>query len=754
MSMYRSALCAAAFAVLLGTAAAVHAAPQDALVIDGPGAPVAPDVITRDERGRVTVRAVRLQQPLQIDGRLDDEVYQAVAPIGDMYQQLPDEGASGTEPTEMWVFFDDENVYFSVRCGDSQADRLVATELRRDGSNLWSADDNISISLDTMYDRRNGFLFQTNPNGAIRDQAIVDGQNIESWNTIWDVKAARNGEGWSAEIVIPFKSLRYRQSGPQVWGLNFRRIIRSKNEYQTLTAVPASYGGTGVSQMNVAGTLVGVETPAQSMNLELKPYAASSLTTDRAAAVPFSNDFTQNVGFDFKYGLTRSLIADVTVNTDFAQIEEDQQQVNLTRFSLFFPEKRDFFLEGQGVFAFGGVSPSGGGSDIPVLFFSRRIGLHAGQSVPVIAGARVTGRSGPFEVGVLNIQTAEKEAANAVSTNFSAVRLKRDILRRSSIGIIATQRAPSGLGESTFAGGADLNLRLFDNVTVGSYYARTTKPGGEGDASSYRGFFQYAGDRYGASLEHMMVGSQFDPTVGFVRRDDFRRSRATARFSPRTTNNRLVRRWSYETSLDYVTNAAAERLENRELDGTFGIEFHSGDLMNVEYSHEYELLPGDFEIASGVIVPAGGYDSDVFEASYDIARQRKVAGQVSASRATFYNGTKYQTGYSGRVAFIPQFSMEPSVSLNWVSLPYGDFTAAVLSTRLMWTPTPHLIVSSLLQLNTSSDIVSSSVRFRWEYIPGSDLFVVYSDGRDTTRPGFPALLNRSLALKITRLLRF
>lgn len=732
------------------------AASNDLPLINGPDAPVPPAVVARDERGRATVRAVRLPRPLQIDGRLDDEIYQTVPPIGDMYQQLPQEGAAATEPTEMWIFFDDENLYISVRCSDSQPRRLIATELRRDASNLWSADDNISVALDTMYDRRNGFLFQTNPLGAIRDQAIVDGQNQESWNTIWGVKSMRSAEGWASEMVIPFKSLRYRRAGPQVWGINFRRIIRWKNEYQTLTAVPASYGGMGISQMGVAGTLVGVETPAQSMNLEIKPYAASSLTTDRTAAVPFNNDLTRSAGFDFKYGLTRSLIADVTVNTDFAQIEEDLQQVNLTRFSLFFPEKRDFFLEGQGIFAFGGRSTNAyqsSSSNVPVLFFSRRIGLSNGQSVPVIAGARVTGRTGPFEVGLLNIQTAEKEAAGAASTNFSAVRIKRDIFRRSSFGIIATERRPSA-GDANLAVGADLTLRFYDNLQANAYYARTRTADVSGDTSSYRGQFEYTGDRYGVSVEHLMVGGQFDPAVGFLRREDFRRSFASGRFSPRPRASRLVRKLTWQGSVDYVTDARSTRLENRSLQGGFGIEFHSGDIFEIQYGHEYELLPQDFRIATGVTVPAGGYESDNVEMSYNVAGQRKISGRATAAHASFYEGTKSEARYSGRIGFIPQFSLEPSVSLNWVDLPYGNFTAAVLSTRVMVTPTPHLIVSSLIQLNTSNNLVSSSLRFRWEYVPGSDLFVVYSDGRDTSRPGFPELLNRSLAVKITRLVRF
>ena len=727
------------------------------VVIDGPEAPVPPAVMTRDDLGRVTVRAVRIDQPITFDGRLNDEIYQQVAPIDIGYQQLPDEGASASEPTDAWIFFDDRNLYISVRCTTSEPDRLVATELRRDSNNVWSSDDNFTVALDTFYDRRNGVFFQTNPLGALRDQAIVDGQLIESWNTIWDVRSVRTAGGWSLEMVIPFKSLRYRRPGPQVWGINLRRVIRSKNELATLTAVPASYGGMGVSQMAVAGTLVGVETPRQSMNLEVKPYVASAVTTDRTAAVPIANDFAQNVGLDFKYGLTRSLIADVTVNTDFAQVEEDVQQVNLTRFSLFFPEKRDFFLEGQGIFAFGGRSTSAQGSsqDVPVLFFSRRIGLTNGQAVPVRAGARVTGRSGPFEVGLLNVQTADKASAGASATNFSALRLRRDVLRRSSVGVLATGRMPtSGDEASSFVLGADANLRFFDNLAINAYYARTDASGPGENGVSYRGQFNYTGDRYGLGLEHLMVDQGFDPAVGFLRREDFRRTSASARFSPRPANSRLIRKLTWESSFDYVTDAAVVRLENRSLKGSFGIEFHSGDLFRVQYAREYEWLPQAFAIARNVTVPSDSFITDTTSVSYNIARQRKVSGRVAVAAGSFYGGTKREASYSGRIGFVPQLSMEPSVSINWVDLPFGSFTAGLFSTRVLVTPTPHLIVSSLVQLNTSSRTVSSSVRFRWEYRLGSDLFVVYSDGRDTSRPGFPDLLNRSFVIKLTRLLRF
>ncbi|MGE3512816.1 MAG: DUF5916 domain-containing protein, partial [Vicinamibacterales bacterium] len=417
----------------LADAAAITAA------FGGPPPPMAPLVMNRDERGGATVRAVRINGSIELDGRLDEEIYGLVPAIDGFLQQEPIEGAPTTEPTEAWIFFDDETLYVSARCYVSEPERMVVTELRRDMINI-SQNENFVVIFDTFLDRRNGIYFQTTPAGAVRDQLSTDeGSPNESWNTVWDVKTSRFDGGWTLEMAIPFKSLRYRSAGPQVWGLQFRRTIRHKNEQTYLTRVPAAYSLGGIYRLSVAATLVGLETPASSMNLEIKPYVSSSLTTDLGAVNPFSDKFNKNWGVDFKYGLTRSLTADFTYNTDFAQVEEDVQQVNLTRFSLFFPEKREFFLEGQGIFNFGGVQTGGGGgnSDVPVMFFSRRIGLSQGQAIPIIAGGRLTGKVGPVGIGVINVQTDEKPDAGALSTNFSVVRLKSDILRRSTIGVIA-----------------------------------------------------------------------------------------------------------------------------------------------------------------------------------------------------------------------------------------------------------------------------------------------------------------------------
>src|SRR5262245_53020797 len=722
--------------------------------VDGPAPPVAPAVLTPDAQGSATVRAVRIDTPLKIDGRLDDEVYGVVPPAGDFIMQEPREGERATEQTDAWIFFDNDNLYIAARCWDDHPERWVVTELRHDNNNIIE-NENLSVALDTFHDRRNGFFFQTNPLGALREQAFTDEVNINSnWNTVWQVRSGRFDGGWTVEMAIPFKSLRYRGSGPQVWGINFRRMVKWKNETSFLTRVPRAYGHNGIFRASSAGTLVELETPAQSMNLELKPYVVSSLTTDHAAAAPFDNRFSRNAGFDFKYGLTRSLIADATVNTDFAQVEEDLQQINLTRFSLQFPEKRDFFLEGQGIFNFGGTR--GNGNDVPLLFFSRRIGLSQGQSVPVVAGGRVTGTVGKYGIGALNIQTDDKPSAGALATNFSVVRLKRDILRRSNIGLIATRRTPAANQTGANAAvGADANLAFFKSLSINGYYARTDTPGVAGDQSSYRGRFDYAGDRYGLQLEHLLVGNKFSPDIGFMRRTDFRRSSVGARFSPRPKSSRLIRKLDWEAGYNYVTDSRRTRVENRQLAGTFEVDFENSDQWTLDYTHDFEYLPRNFQIAPGVTLPIGGYDYDTVRMTYQLGQQRAVSGQVSVATGTFYDGNKKEANFtSGRVALSPRVSIEPGLTMNWVDLPYGSFTNRLVTARGIFTPTPRMLVSSLTQYNASDSTLSSSVRLRWEYVPGSELFFVYSDGRNTPDAPVPGLVNRSVAIKLTRLLRF
>ena len=378
-----------------------------------------------------------------------------------------------------------------------------------------------------------------------------------------------------------------------------------------------------------------------------------------------------------------------------------------------------------------------------------------GQSVPVIAGGRVTGRAGRFDLGALAITTDDKPSAGAVSTTFSVLRLRRDILRRSSVGMIATGRWPAiaGHGENATAG-VDADLRFFDNVQANLYWARSSSPGRHGADTSYRGRFNYGGDRYGFELDRVVVESNFNPEIGFVSRTDFALSSVAARFSPRLRQGRLVRRLTWQGNLEYISDARGRILEDRTISGRFGIEFNSSDQVNITAARRFERLPFDFAISPGVIAPAGEYTYDTLSASYGTAQQRMVSGNLSASYGSFLGGTRSSVRYRGRIGFSAHVGIEPNVELNWVNLPSGDFTARLFGLRVALTPTARLGFSTLTQFNPSANSLTSSARMRWEYTPGSELFVVYSDGRDTATRRYPELQNRSVAIKVTRLLRF
>lgn len=733
---------------------------------DDPAPPEAPEVIRRDASGRATIRATRISTPLQVDGDLTEEVYQSVRSIGDLIQQDPSPGDLTTEPTEFWIFFDDQNFYVAARLYDSHPERIVANEMRRDNTNIVN-NQNFTVVLDTFHDRRSGFLFQTNPLGALRDALITDeGSPNTDWNTIWDVKTSRSDEGWTLEMVIPFKSLRYSAGREQVWGINIRRSIRWKNEYAYVTPVPPSFGGPAVYRVSFGATLVGVQAPVASRSFEVKPYVISSLHTNRAATPAVENDLLGDVGLDVKYGLSRGLTADFTYNTDFAQVEEDNQQVNLTRFSLFFPEKREFFLEGQGIFSFGGVGSGrrgggGGGGGLraanltPVMFFSRRVGLSGGRSVPIVAGGRVTGRAGQYTLGLLNIETADDDALGVTATNFSVVRVRRDILRRSTIGFIGTNRMErAGGAEASQAFGVDANFAFHESIQARAFYAQTSTSSEQtGSATSYLGEIVYNADRYGFVYQHQAVGKAFNPTMGFLRRTDVRQNFVGVRFSPRPRSSEVVRKLFFSTSLDYITTFDY-RLETREAQASFGFDFHNSDKWRVQYTDSFEFLAEPFEIARDITLRVGPYSFRQVSTRYTMGPQRRVAGNVSVGVGSFYNGTRAQVGYGGRVELASQLLAEPSVSFNVIDLPNGRFTTTLVSTRMTLTISPRSFFSALVQYNSSNQALSANLRFRWEYQPGSDLFVAYSEGRDTGTGHFPTLENRGVVVKMTRLFRF
>ena len=755
-------------------------------VLDRPPPPRAPEVIARDALGRATVRAVKLATGLRVDGRLDEPVYRTVPAITDFVQQMPVEGAPASERTDAWILFDAANLYVAGRVWDSAPPSAwVANEMQRDTPQL-RENDSFWIALDTFNDRRNGVAFYTNSLGALGDFAITnEGNPNGDWNPVWDVRVGRFEGGWTVEMEIPFKSLRYRPGPAPVWGMQLRRLVRRKNEQTYLTPVPISVGRRGIFRVSDAALLVGLELPDEGNILEVKPYGIGGRTTVVDASPPVAWD--GDGGLDVKYGLTQNLTADLTYNTDFAQVEADEQQVNLTRFSLFFPEKREFFLEGRGIFDFargggpssrdstlrqiggGGGRSSFGSGNAPTLFYSRRIGLQGGAVVPIVGGGRVTGKVGDFDVGALNIQTREQRLSGsewlaAESTNFTVVRLKRDILRRSAVGALFTNRSVSVAGEEPGANrvfGADATLAFYDNVSVVSYFARTQTPGFESRDKSYQGQLIYAGDRYGLTAEHLVVEDNFIPEVGFLRRDNFRRSFASGRFSPRPRSLEAIRQFRLEASFDHILTADTGILETKQTQVGFSTEFETSDRLGMTVADNYEFLVEPFEPGPGVVLPVGGYGFRDVEATYTVGAQRRLTGIVTVRGGEYFNGNIRSIGFSrGRLALTPELSIEPTLSENWIDTPQGSFHTRLIVSRVTYTFSPRMFFAGLIQYNSGADTVSTNLRLRWEYSPGSEIFVVYTEDRDSDplRPdrfdGFSALRNRGLVVKVNRLFRF
>ena len=777
--------CLAAAVLLVAAPAPLAAqnrqpADQSGVRIDGPPPPVPPETVTRDADGRATVRAVRLAEPLRVDGALAEAVYEQTRPVSRLIQQVPDEGDPESERTEVWVFFDDRNVYVSARLWESAPeDEWIANDMRRDSFQIIN-NDTFSVAFDTYYDRRNGVAFMVNPIGGFFDYEISDeGSPNSDWNPVWDVRTGRFDGGWSVEMAVPFRSLRYAGGRSQVWGIQFGRRQRRRNETAHLTPVPIS-AGPGMFRLSVAGTLVGLEAPEQSTRLEVKPYGIGSLATDLTADEPYSNRGDGTAGIDMKWGVTQNLTADFTVNTDFAQVEVDQQQVNLTRFNLFFPEKRDFFLESRGVFDFGAgpnLLGSGGGAtgarlegppgtrsgnNVPLVFFSRRIGLEEQQTVPIRAGGRLTGKVGRMSVGALNIQTGDEADVGALATNFTVVRMKADVLRRSRIGGIYTRRSTSinALGVSSERPGAnevygaDASFAFYDNVTFNGYYARTRTAGRTGDDASYQAAFTYSGDLYGVQIDHLLVGRNFNPEVGFRPRLDFRRTYMAAQYSPRPRGIEAVRQFTWAGSLDYIESGQGQ-VETRAAQVRFSTEFENSDRVNVDLLRNYELLVEPFDITSEVAIRPGAYRFQDLFLSYFMGQQRPFSGSVFLQKGRFYGGDITAFGYrQGRIEVTPQLSLEPTVAINRIDIPEGRFNVALATTRVTHTFTPRMFLSGLVQYNSISMQLGTNVRFRWEYQPGSELFLVYNDQRDTMLRRAPMLESRSIVVKLTRLFRF
>lgn len=703
--------------------------------------------------------AVRLPRGLspKIDGRLDDAVWQLAPAQGHFIQREPNPGAPISERTEFRILYDDRTIYFALWAFDSEASGIRASEFKRDSG--LAKGDQMRIVIDTFHDRRNGFYFATNPLGALKDAQYTDNARVTNndWNAVWQCRTTRDDKGWYAEIAIPLSQLRFKTAiGETTWGLNVGRRIVRKNEESYWVSYPRAQGAFGFARLSNAGVLDGLRNIESRRRLELVPFIAPTSGHDYVTGA--STTRLSRVGLDARVGVTDTLTADLTYKTDFAQVEADQEVVNVSRFSLFFPEKRQFFTETAGLFNYGKVGMENGdqGPGLLPLFYSRRIGLtDDGTEVPLLGGARLTGRIGNYSLGLMNIETDEMTYGPSAATlrlsraNYSVVRVKRNVFGYSSVGAIFLNRE-GGTGDAfNRTAGVDLNLVLGKTTTLTALAARTFTPGSKGDDYAGGFDFAYQKDRYNYGVTYLDVGPSFDAGMGYIQRTDIRNPRARAAWTPRPKWPG-VRQLSFGASVDTFANHAGQLVSQTD-DGQVVAAFNDTSILTVDVLHDRDTLTSPWQLGNGVIA-TGVHRWNTFSASYVSNSSLPVSGSAGVQTGSYYSGDK--TTMSAGLNFLPlvRLLVETSYNRNRVALPaFPVYTTNTISTRVSYSFSPSLFAKGFVQYNDAKRQATVNLLLWCIYRPGSDLYVVYNEGWDTALPG-PHVIeprSRSLSVKFT-----
>ncbi len=680
----------------------------------------APGAFAQTQLPLPTATATKVTTPVRVDGVLDEDAWAQAVPIKGLLQVEPTQGAAPSEDTEVRVVYDADNLYFGILCRDRTPSGIVSTQLGRDAE--LDVDDQVVIVIDPFSDQRNGFFFAVNPAGARRDGQISNNSQEMSteWDGIWDARARITAEGWVAEIAIPFKTLRFKP-GQTVWGLNIERQIKRRQE---IVRWASARNDVWLSNLSEAGRLEGLRDIHQGRGLDIRPFVSGGEK---------NSDGTVKVGLDVVKSITPNMTGSLTVNTDFAETEVDNAQVNLTRFPLFFPEKRTFFLEGAGVYDVAGLGGGGEGPPPDLLpFHSRTIGLYRGEEVPILAGAKVTGRQSGYNIGFLDVQTRTTtlKGGELEAQNLLAARVSRNLFEQSWVGVIATHGDPSGEGNnsligfdarfatSNFKDGRNLSLNLFamrtDDTALGADYA-----------FGFRA--EYPNDRWLGSLGFKQIGEDFRPALGFVPRTGVRKADAEVGFQPRpgrfgirqiaiSAGPQVVMDWNWRAeSWDMFTHLPQ-------------IEFDSGEDVALQVIPTFERLVEPFEIQPGVVIPPGSYRWTVWQVEANSASKRPWVVGVEFSKGGFYTGTMTQTAASLMLKPSPHLAVGVDVERSDVSLPEGAFVAQVFSTRIDFSATTNITWSNQVQYDTDSRTLGFQSRFRWILRPGNDLFFVVGRG--------------------------
>ena len=703
---------------------------------------------------RVAEAAKTPEAPV-INGRVDDDLWQKATVITDFVQAERYEGQAATEKTQVRILYDDKNIYIGVICFDSEPNQIIVTDARRD-SNLDDTD-SFRIIFDTYHDKQNGFVFGTNPAGIEYDAQVTNegegggggpgrgsgrrsqggagaGFNL-NWDTSFAVATARGEYGWSAEFAIPLRTLRYESEKPQTWGLNFQRNVRRKREIVYWSPVSRIFN---LNRVSSAGVLEGLElsTPR---NFKVTPYALGS--GDHDYTVDESANTDAEWGVDAKFGITPALNLDLTYNTDFAQVEVDAQQVNLTRFNLFFPEKRPFFLENAGNFTMGQ-------SQSVELFFSRRIGISdEGEIVPILGGARVSGKLRDFDVGVMNMQTQDK-AGVAVANNYTVASVIREFPNRSRIGALFVNRIATGdlAGENdwnrTF--GLDGKLGIGEAFTLTGFAARTQTPGLEGDEHALNARAEYQTTRGRVWLGVAEVGENFNPEVGFLRRDDYR-SINTGVFM----NLRPDIQWLRELR-PHITYRGFWNLdgfkETEDLHMDTHIDFENGAYFSPAVNRSVEGLKEPFEIAEGIIVQPGAYQNWEMAWRWNTNQAAPVSYTGELQNGGFLSGSKTTVDTTINYRYKSKIITSATWSYNDVDLVEGSFITNLGQFRISYNFSPLIYLQAFVQYNDNLDLWTSNIRFSWLNTAGTGLFIVYNNANGLGNERFGPQ-NRSFIVK-------
>jgi hypothetical protein len=704
------------------------------------------------------IYATRTEIPPTLDGILNETVWISAARIDSFIQREPADGQPGSEITIVYLCYDDENLYFAFDCRDSQAPDIIATEMRRDESLL--NNDCIEIYLDTYHDHRTAFYFSTNPLGAKRDGIVMTELNTMAqnwdWNGVWHVATSEHENGWIAEIAIPFKTLRFRSETEMYWGLNLARFIPRKREEMFWAPIARDYGYWGKYKLSVFGHLSGLRSVQHSVRWELKPFILGGTGRDFTEFSAYENEF--EIGLDAHYLLTSNLTATLTVNTDFAQVEADQEQINLTQYELFLPEKREFFLEGANTFTFGERSFSFI-TQPNLLFFSRRIGLSEDNEItPLLGGIKLTGKEGPFNIGFLNIvadrisyRTDDDEPVSIPQTNYTAMRISRDIFSNSSVGFIGlNKQSLEGLGY-TRNFGIDANIYLAENTQMGGFLASSHKPFLTG--KNFAGYldFNHMDDFFNVFLSQSSIQENFTAEMGYLPRTGVRTTQFNAGISPRPDVFDIRQIFIFD-NLSYITDQTSTLETRINLIGTF-TEFENGAGFFAGYVNNYEKLSEEFEIHDGIVIPIERYIFDYYMIEYQSDRSKPIAGSLGYTSGEFFNGSLNGYMIRGYIKAGRHLTMNLDYTHDDVRLPAGNFITRILSARIVYSFSPSFFIKPFIQWNSDTQIITSNFLLNFIHRPGSDLFIVYNEELDVSGPRFHTE-NRTILLKFTYLFSF